>query len=191
MEKTSWSETVVLVDADFLDRVAFDLIVNFERMIGRRIPPGDLCHWLDCIALDGGLRPGANVVQAVFLHAKEKAAFANMKPADFASELDGKAFSDQLGEFTLLSFPVEEVVSAEDFFVQSLEALIEAEEVKRLLVVADMAACGERVKRSCGEAKGKEITLFTMEPTPGRGFAQEILGYSLMSALGIRADELH
>ena len=54
-----WSETVIIVDADFLDHVAFDLIVNFERMIGRRIPQADMAQWAVCAALDGGLRQGA------------------------------------------------------------------------------------------------------------------------------------
>ena len=34
-----WSENVIIADADYIDRVAFDLIVNFERMINRRIQP--------------------------------------------------------------------------------------------------------------------------------------------------------
>ena len=33
-----WSENVIIADADFVDKVAFDLIVNFERMLMRRIP---------------------------------------------------------------------------------------------------------------------------------------------------------
>ena len=33
--EAKWSENVVLVDADYVDSVAFNLIVNFERMIGR------------------------------------------------------------------------------------------------------------------------------------------------------------
>ena len=36
----------------------------------------------------------------------------------------------------------------------------------------------------------KRITVFTMQPMPGGQFRQEILGYSLMAALGIRADEI-
>lgn len=66
MEQTKWAPNVVLVDADYLDNVAFDLTVNFERMIGRRIEQADLCHWIDCIALDSGLRPGDNEVQVHF-----------------------------------------------------------------------------------------------------------------------------
>ena len=51
-----WSENVIIADADYIDRVAFDLIVNFERMINRRIQPADMAQWAVCIALDGGLR---------------------------------------------------------------------------------------------------------------------------------------
>ena len=36
----------------------------------------------------------------------------------------------------------------------------------------------------------KRITVFSMEPIPGGNFRQELLGYSLMSALGIKADEI-
>ena len=40
--EVKWSENVIIADADYVGNVAFDLIVNFERMIGRRIPPADL-----------------------------------------------------------------------------------------------------------------------------------------------------
>ena len=49
---------MMIVDADYVDRVAFDLTVNFERMLNRRIPQADLARWIDCVALDGGLREG-------------------------------------------------------------------------------------------------------------------------------------
>jgi hypothetical protein len=37
----------------------------------------------------------------------------------------------------------------------------------------------------------KRITVFAMQPMPGGNFRQEILGYSLMAALGISADEIN
>ena len=36
----------------------------------------------------------------------------------------------------------------------------------------------------------KRITVFAMQPMPGGNFRQEILGYSLMAALGISSDEI-
>ncbi len=36
-----WAQNVIIADVDYIDKVAFNLTVNFERMIGRRIPPAD------------------------------------------------------------------------------------------------------------------------------------------------------
>ena len=180
----------MLVDADYLDATAFDLIVNFERMIGRRIPPADLARWLDCVALDGGLRPGDNHLQAVFIHRPENPKLQHFAPAHYKDELDGKAFSDNLGEFTMHSFAVESVVSADEFFIQSLTTLCDAKEIKHLMVVGDMQRLGQRITALCRQTDGKDITVFAMEPLSGRGFTGEILGYSLMSALGIKGSEL-
>ena len=55
IQEGKWSENVILVDADYVDKVAFNLIVNFERMLGRQIPKADMALWADCVALDGGL----------------------------------------------------------------------------------------------------------------------------------------
>lgn len=190
MNSLPFSSSVILIDSDYIDRVAFNLIVNFERMIGRRIPQCDLWHWLDCIALDGGLRPSENKIQALFLHSKEKISFDNFKPSNFEKDINGIVFNDNLGDFSLFDFPVENIVSQAEFFLQSLETLLSDNNVKHLMVVADMENYGHQVKDACLRAKETDITLFAMEPLMGRGFNQEILGYSLMSALGISSEEL-
>ena len=190
MEKTKWSENVILVDADYVDAVAFNLTVNFERMLNRRIPKADLAQWLVCVALDGGIGQGTNDIQALFIYGKNRKALDNFVPADFVEELDGKAFADEyLGEFKLSSVRKEEVADADNLYVQSLEALAGEKGIKRLIVVPDMEAYGARVREILGRAEGKEVTLLAMEPQPGREFRQEILGYSLMNALGIRGNE--
>lgn len=190
MEQKQWAPNVILVDADYLDNVAFNLIVNFERMLGRRIKQADLCHWLDCIALDSGLRPGDNEIQVVFLHDKQMTRLKNFSPSNFEEDLNGLSFKDNLGRFNLFAFPVEEVVEKDEFVVQSVAMTADEKQVKRLMIVADMDACGDRIKRICAQTDGKEKVLFAMDPLTGCGFNQEILGYSLMAALGIRGEEL-
>lgn len=190
MEQKQWAPNVILVDADYLDNVAFNLIVNFERMLGRRIKQADLCHWLDCIALDSGLRPGDNEIQVVFLHDKQMTRLKNFSPSNFEEDLNGLSFKDNLGRFNLFAFPVEELVEKDEFVVQSVAMTADEKQVKRLMIVADMDACGDRIKRICAQTDGKEKVLFAMEPLTGCGFNQEILGYSLMAALGIRGEEL-
>lgn len=190
MKNTKWASTVILIDADYVDSVAFDLIVNFERMLGRRIATGDLCHWLDCIALDGGLTPGNNNIQAHFLHSKENNVLKNFQPSIFEEDINGLTFKDNLGTFELFAFPVEDIVEKDDFFQQSLTMLADAKEINKLLVIGDTRACGNQMKKICSQTNGKSITLFSMEPQTGHGFNSQILGYSIMSALGISANEL-
>lgn len=38
--------------------------------------------------------------------------------------------------------------------------------------------------------ENKRITVFAMQPLVGGNFRQEILGYSLMNALGIKSEEI-
>lgn len=191
--KANWSENVIIVDADYVDRVAFDLIVNFERMIGRRIPKADLAKWIDCVALDGGLREGEHDTQVVLIHDKKQAALDNFMPANYDDELNGKAFKDHLGEFTVSSFPVEDITTASDFFLDTVAMVCAQKDVKRVMIVPDAenralyADLRHSLQRVDDE---KRITVFAMQPMEGGNFRQEILGYSLMNALGIRAEEL-
>ena len=208
MFDTKWEETVILVDADYVDKVAFDLIVNFERMLGRRIPQTDMAQWLECVALDGGVRlpeeQGArsirnatlcsaekeqeNSIQVVLLHTKPQ--MSNFAPGAM-SELDGKAFQSELGEFLISCVPVEELTTTDALFVDSLQILANAAEVKRLMVVGNDAYYN-KVRDGLRHADpDKHITVFAMQPMPSGQFRQEILGYSLMAALGIKSEELN
>lgn len=192
MNDQKWNEHVILVDADYVDKVAFDLTVNFERMIGRRIPQADMAKWLECVALDGGLRPidrGERNVQVVLLHKHQQ--MKNFIPGAF-DELDGKAFKGPLGEFQISCVPVEDLTTMEDLFVDSMQIIANAAEVKRLIVVPDAEHIYNNVREGLRHAdEEKHITVLTMQPMPGGNFRQEILGYSLMAALGIRADEIN
>jgi 5S rRNA maturation endonuclease (ribonuclease M5) len=201
MNNTKWSEIIILVDAAYVDKVAFDLIVNFERMLGRRIPQADTAQWLECIALDGGLRPidrgakqeasGERTVQVVLLHDKKQQQLDNFLPGRFA-DLDGKAFSGQLGEFLISCVQVEEMVTKDDLYIDSLQIIANAAEVQRLMVVADSDRIYNKVREALRQADpDKHITVFTMQPMTSGNFRQEILGYSLMAALGIKAEEIN
>lgn len=186
-----WRENVIVADADYIDKVAFDLTVNFERMLERRIPRADLARWIDCVALDGGVREGAGETLVVLIHDKRNARLENFVPSEHDTELDGKAFRDNLGEFVISSLPVENLVSKEDFLDDVLTAVCRQKEVRRVMVVPDAERMYDRVRQALRFVDDdKRVTVFAMQPMPGGNFRQEILGYSLMSALGIRADEL-
>ena len=187
--RDKWSNNVILVDADYVDKVAFDLIVNFERMLGRRIPQADMAQWLECVALDGGLREGDHQTQVVLLHKPSK--MENFIPGT-VEELDGNAFKGRLGEFLISCVKVEDLTTMDDLFIDSMQVLANAKEVQRLVVVPNAEHIYNKVREGLRHADDeKRITVLTMQPMEGGNFRQEILGYSLMAALGIRSEELN
>lgn len=194
---TKWSRNIILVDGDYVDNVAFNLIVNFERMIGRRIQKADTARWIDCIALDGGMREERDSdgeTQVIFIHSKDKTALDNFNPGSYETDLNAKAFKDTLGEFIISSYPVEEVVKHDDFFLDVLKTVVNHKDVHRVMAVpnAEHAPLWEEIRHALRDIDDEEkrITLFAMQPLSGGNFKQEILGYSLMNALGIKGDEI-
>ena len=194
---TKWSRNVILVDGDYADSVAFNLIVNFERMLGRRIPKADTARWIDCIALDGGMREERDAdgeTQVIFIHSKEKAELENFTPGSYDADLNAKAFKDSLGEFIISSYPVEDVVKHDDFFLDILKAVVNHKDVHRVMAVpnAEHAPLWDALRHALRDIDDEEkrVTLFNMQPLDGGRFRQELLGYSLMSALGIKGEEL-
>ena len=176
----NWSKNIIIVDADFVDHVAFDLIVNFERMLGRRIPQADLSQWL----------------VVVLLHDRKTQKLLHFSPADYESELDGKAFhSEQLGEFIINCIATGEEGQAKGPVLADLvRLLLSEEEVTRLMIVPDGSDSSlwqelRQALRDVDDEK-KHVALFTMQPTQTAGCREEMLGFSLMDALGITQAEI-
>ena len=116
----------------------------------------------------------------------------NFLPSDYASQLNGQAFRDHLGEFCIAAYPVEPITTKEDFFLDVLLTVSQQPEVKRLMVIHDAEHMHRQVadvlRRT--DSDDRRTTVFAMQPVEGGPFRQEILGYSLMAALGIRAEEI-
>ena len=205
-------ESVIIADADYVDSVAFNLIVNFERMIGRHIPQADMAQWLECIAMDGGMRspaPSDATTHVILVHDKESAEMNNFNPGTYDAGkdsaantiLNGQAFKGDMGEFTftcVASNEKTETMTKADIICDVLAAMADEPKVQRVMVVPNldpghdsimspMLPILRHLDRECPE---KRITLFAMQPLNGVPCRTEILGYSLMAALGIRAEEL-
>ena len=207
-----WTENIIIADGDYVDGVAFNLIVNFERMIGRRIPPADMSRWVECIALDGGMRPvGADASEhrksdsscseasapidqtsVVIVHAPEKKGMENFSPSCYADDLDGKAFTGNLGEFVFSTPSAEGLATSEELLLDIVQMALAADGVKRIMIIPNenhIDAVRQLLRRT-GDSD-RTVTLFAMQPVAGGPFRQEILGYSLMAALGVKSSELN
>lgn len=190
------SENIIIADADYIDHVAFQLSVQFERILGRRIPRADLSRWVMNVALDGGLRADgkAHETQVVLVHDKDSRKLENFCPSDFESELNAQAFNDEgLGEFLINSYAAGDMVSKDDYIVDLIHTVCSHDEVRRLMVIpnGEEGDIYDKVRHALHNADDeKRITVFAMQPMQGGNFRQEILGYSMLSALGIKGEEI-
>ncbi len=191
---TEWHENLIIADADYIDKVAFEMTVYFERALNRRFPKADLARWIECVALDGGLKPGDNKTQVLLVADTKSSAFENFIPSGFKDEINSKAFSGNIGEFSFTVVPAGEIVSKTQLINDTLGAACVRKEVKRIMVVPDAedGVTYERLSSSLDhlDDDSKRITLFAMKPMPGGNFRQHILGYSMLAALGVKASEL-
>ena len=131
------SENIIIVDGDYIDRVAFNLIVNFERMLNRKIPAADFSQWVVDIALDGRLKPGNHETQVVILHDKNKAKLENFVPSDFQKELDKQAFTDErLGAFIIHTIATGSALTEkDDVLLDILRIALSHAEIRRIMIV--------------------------------------------------------
>lgn len=195
-ENIQLSENIIIVDADYIDHVAFQLSVQFERIIGRKIPPADFSQWVVNIALDGGLRANgqSHETQVVLVHDATHTRLDNFRPAVYNTELNAQAFKEgKLGEFLVNAYATETPADKDTYLLELLKTVCNHSEVKRVMVIpnAEEGTIYDELRDHLHQVDNDQrITLFAMQPMPGGNFRQEILGYSLMNALGIKADEI-
>lgn len=87
-----------------------------------------------------------------------------------------------------------DVVSKDDYMLDTVSMVLGHDEVKRLMIIpnGEQGTIYEELAAALRNApEDKHITIFAMQPMAGGNFRQEILGYSLMNALGIKAGEIH
>jgi hypothetical protein len=118
----------------------------------------------------------------------------NFVPGHYANDLTGKAFQGELGEFILNAYAIEDIADSEQLLIEALNLICQQKEVKRMMVVpnAEDSTIYNKVRETLRQVSDEEkrITVFAMQPMTGGNFRQEMLGYSLMAALGIRGDEI-
>lgn len=190
------SENVIIVDADYIDDVAFNLTLNFERMLDRRIPAADFSQWIVNIALDGRMKPGNHETQVVVLHDKGKRQLDNYVPSSLEQELDKQAFKDEtLGEFIINTIATGgKVTEKDEVMLDFLKIVLSHKEVSRIMIIpnAEDGNIYNLLRNALRDIDDEEkhVTLFAMQPMEGGNFKQQILGYSIINAMGITADEI-
>lgn len=190
--KIEFAPNVMLIDASYLDRVGRDMAEHFSPIVNRQLPKADLASLLECLALDAGVVLGENAVQVIFIYDSAEPRMSFCTPSDLEKELNNVAFKSQLGEFSIYSFQPSDMATCEDLFNEALMLAGESKDVKRLIAVADEDSYQKKTDATLNKIKGKDgITLFGMNPPLGEAaYSFEMLGFAILQALGVKADEL-
>lgn len=185
------SETVVLIDATFLNFVITDIKGYFEKTLHRSLQEIDLSKLTTYMTLDAGITEGKNEVQFLFVYDKESSRLQYCQPSDLQEELNGVAFQSPYGEYSFASVPSEGMVSREDLFLDLLSIVSDSADVKRIIVISFNEEYGKKVTDALREVKDKDIIQFRMnEPEFPVDYKWDILAFPVMQALGIKAEEL-
>lgn len=192
------AKNIIIADLDYVNEVAKNLRQHFSEVIGRDIPKADLAKWLEYVALDAEFTPGDEEFMVIAIHRKTTKRLSTFTPSDIADDISGKAFKGPLGEFQMSALAIEDgVTNAEDFFLSLLEVAHNNKQVEHLILLPDSESYLTSVtefltkhNRPSDAGSYKHITLFTMVPTMLAEAKVQILGYSIMAALGIRPEEI-
>lgn len=187
-----FAEKVILIDASYINKVTADLSRHFGQVIGRKLPKADLPIFLECVAMDAAIQPGEHTLQVLFVYEKGCEKMDAFNPGDLKKELNDVAFKSQLGEFQLNTFEPSDMATREEFFLESVKLIADAKEVKHLVVVPSETEYADKLPEILEKVDGKEsLYVLGMNPLPeSKAFQWQMLGYAVLQALGIRADEI-
>lgn len=211
---------VILIDAAYIDRVAAAFRQHFGAELKRELPKADLAQWLVCLALDAEIAGDVqcilihdreakvmqNVAPGNFSQEIDGKAFAEEGLGEFTlacCPVERVVTLEDLCaeslEALLTDKKVERIAVVYDFDGTTAEsrtltkriAKLCAKQAEKAAAATNSSAVGSAEKaEEEAPAAPKDVTLFAMQPLEGEGFAQQVLGYSLLAALGIGSDEL-
>ncbi len=185
------AETVVLIDAVFMNYVVSDLKKHFEKYLKRPLQDIDITYLATILALNAGIKEGENKIQYLFVYDKSGEKLVHCNPSDLKKELNGVAFENTYGEHLFASISSEGIVSRAELYLDLLNIIADSADVKRMLVISFNEEYGEEVTTLLNKVKGKEILQLRMyEPDVPVQYKWDILAFPLMQALRIRGDEL-
>lgn len=187
-----FAEKVILIDAAYINKVTTDLSNHFGGVIGRELPKADLPIFLECVAMDAAIRPGEHTLQVLFVYEKGCGNMDAFNPGNLKKDLNDVAFKSQLGEFQLNAFEPSDMATREEFFLESVKLIADAKEVKHLVIIPSEEEYADKLPEILEKVDGKEsVHVLGMNPLPqSKAFQWQMMGYAVLQALGIRADEI-
>lgn len=199
-----FAETVIVMDANYVDSVAYDFKANLENDLKRTFPDCDLPTLLICNALDGETAEGNKEVLSIMVCRKGETKMGHVVPHDLLAEVDGYAFRhSSLGEFSMavVEEQDDDIMAGESLYLQVVRVALSSPDIKRLILVTDWQETRYELTDELADARearqknDKGMPAVTILCT-GSGYEVPEdcsiiqLGYAILHCLGVKEDEL-
>ena len=148
-----FAANVILIDTEFLNNTIHEIRQVLSERIGRPLPPLDLVQWATCLLLDGGLCGSDNETQILLVHPNKQDMRLTDCTPDSLNELDGKACSTPLGEFSFTCVTDEGLVPHEHLYLDLATLLLNAEGMERLLFVPSTQIPADELVKAIRQAQ--------------------------------------
>lgn len=181
------TKRVILVDAESLNHTVFDITVNFERMLNRRMPAPDMRKWIYAAACDGYFPVGAadaTVVRFLVDGSHKSPQYLGLP----AFSGDGASFSQ--GGMDFCVDVKNHDCGKDDAFVDELwEIFARCTSLSDIVCVPGESIAGY-VGRILAEHRSVRGTVLASNPVRGAGFGQTFISSSVSYALGVSDEEV-
>lgn len=189
-DRIKFTETVFLIDGDYLNHMLTDVRGYFSVKLNRELPDINLDQLITYLALDARVEEGEKDIMVILVHDNDTPRLKYCNPSDFKEELNNVAFKNHLGEFQFTSISPEGFTTNPELFLNILDLITNSQDVKKMVLIPFEDVYIEETLNAL-ENCNKQTVLFGMkESNKIKKHQWEVLAFPLMQALSIKGDEI-
>lgn len=190
-DKIKFPNHVVIIDIEFLNFMLTNFHGFLSKQLNRDVEWLSMADFLTLLGLDAEIEEGQRDIQVLLLHSDKTKKVACASPSDLIKELNGVAFKSSLGEFIFSSVSTAGLTSIDGLYTDLLELALSAENVEKVLLVADEAYDKNMQHIIREKGGGKTIYQFRMtKPSEELACNWDMLVFPLMRAFGVASEEI-
>jgi len=187
--KLSLSETVFLLDANFIDELTGNMITFLTQKLQRSFSSVSIDSLLLYLSLDAGVEPTQKEIQTFWIYDKNRNKMLHCLPTDLAADYNEMAFKNEIAEFSLSSNHAGDLATTAQFFLESLELIVASKQVKQIILLPSPAYAKDALSMVEKE-KEKKVVLYNLEPLTSESVRIETFLYPLLKSFGVTSDEV-
>jgi len=196
-EQPRFAANVILLDTALVGQM-MNFAQNVFKQIGRDCPVLDFVHWLTILLSDKSNPQDES--QVIMVHDPQLPKFEKCYPNDLMA-IDGMGTDTLVGSMTFSVVKTENMVSKESLFIDLMQLLLDAPEVKRLLLLPATSMEGDELEHAMREVHKQknmsddaifsQTTWYHMGPYKDFALcAHDQVFISMAIALGIQPEDL-